>query len=198
MQQDLSERDKWDRRYREGDGRGAQPARVLTENLHLLPAVGCALDLACGLAANALLLAKCGLEACAWDFSAVAIEQVRAHAQERGLRVAAEVRDVVQQPPEPMSFDVIVVSRFLERALVPFLVASLKPEGLLFYQTLTRARVDETGPANDLYRLAENELLRMFSSLQVLVYREEGLVGDIRRGFRNEAMLVARKAAASA
>lgn len=198
MQQNLSERDKWDRRYREGEGRGAQPVRVLIENLHLLPATGRALDLACGLAANALLLAERGLETYAWDFSAVAIEQVRARAQERGLQVVAEVRDVVQQPPEPMSFDAIVVSHFLERALVPFIVASLKPEGLLFYQTFTRARVDDTGPANESYRLAENELLRVFSALQVLVYREEGRVGDISRGFRNEAMLVARKAAASA
>lgn len=198
MQRDASERDKWDRRYREGDGRGAQPARALAENLHLLPATGRALDLACGLAANALLLAECGLETYAWDFSAVAIEQVRARASERGLQVVAEVRDVVRQPPEPMSFDVIVVSHFLERTLVPFLVASLKTEGLLFYQTFTRARVDDTGPANELYRLAENELLRMFSPLQVLVYREEGLVGDTRRGFRGEAMLVARRIAANA
>jgi hypothetical protein len=33
----------------------------------------------------------------------------------------------------------------------------------------------------------------MYSPLRVLVYREEGTVGDTRRGFRNEAMLVAMK-----
>lgn len=195
MTKNLSEREKWDRRYRESDGREAQAARVLSENLHLLPATGRALDLACGLAANALLLAEHGLETHAWDFSPAAVEQVRARARERGLRIVAEVRDVVRRPPEPASFDVIVVSRFLERALVPFLEASLKPKGLLFYQTFTKARVDDTGPANELYRLAENELPRMFSSLRILVYREEGLVGDIRSGFRNEALLVACKKA---
>jgi hypothetical protein len=35
----------------------------------------------------------------------------------------------------------------------------------------------------------------MFSALQVLVYREEGKAGDISRGFRDEAMMVARKRA---
>ena len=33
----------------------------------------------------------------------------------------------------------------------------------------------------------------MFAPLQVLVYREEGRLGDLTRGFRNEALLVARK-----
>lgn len=196
MARDFPERDKWDRRYRQSDGRSAQPARVLSENLHLLSAAGRALDLACGLAGNAFQLAECGLEVWAWDFSPVAIERVRQEALARGLTVKAEVRDVVQRPPEPEGFDVIVVSRFLERALAPRLVAALRPGGLLFYQTFTRTRVDDTGPDNDAYRLADNELLRMFASLQVLVYREEGRVGDIRCGFRNEAMLVARKTVA--
>jgi tellurite methyltransferase len=49
-------RAKWDARYRERD-RIPSPALVLSENLHLLPGSGAALDLACGLGENALLLA---------------------------------------------------------------------------------------------------------------------------------------------
>jgi tellurite methyltransferase len=41
--------------------------------------------------------------------------------------------------------------------------------------------------------LAENELLRLFSELRVLAYREEGRVGNMAEGFRNEAMIVAQK-----
>jgi len=51
------------------------------------------------------------------------------------------------------------------------------------------------GPSNDVFRLADNELLRLFGALDVLVYREEGLVGDLETGFRDEAMIVARKVA---
>jgi tellurite methyltransferase len=185
---------KWEQRYGGGDGgEPPPPARVLVENAHLLPAEGAALDLACGLAGNAFFLVEQGLDVWAWDYSSAAIERVRVQAVARGLRLHAEVRDAVAEPPESARFDVIVVTRFLERALVPALIDALRPAGLLYYQTFTRARVDDTGPANPAYRLAPNELLALFRPLQILVYREEDTVGDVRRGFRNEAMLVARK-----
>jgi tellurite methyltransferase len=190
-----SQHEKWESRYCEGGGGIGAAARVLQENVHLLPQRGQALDCACGLGANALLLAAHGLETCAWDYSAAAIERVAAGAAERGLSLHAAVRNVVREPPPPESFDVIVVSRFLERALAPALIAALRPQGLLYYQTFTRARVDAGGPNNDAYRLADNELLELFGALQVLVYREEGRVGDTSRGFRNEAMLVAMRRA---
>jgi SAM-dependent methyltransferase len=187
--------DKWDARY--ADTAETRPARVLLENMHLLPDHGAALDLACGLGANALLLASRGLEVCAWDSSSVAIDKLRALAQARGLTLQAEVRDVVQRPPEPGRFDVIVVSHFLDRDLTPHLIAALRADGLLFYQTFTRSRADERGPHNPDYLLADGELLTMFSPLHLMVYREEGLVGDIEQGFRGQVLLVASKVAIS-
>lgn len=183
---------KWDTRYRQAAEPSA-PARVLVENVHLLPQDGTALDLACGLGANALLLAERGLEVFAWDSSAVAIEKLQTRARACDLPVHTEVRDVVAHPPEHARFDVIVVSRFLDRRLTSHLMAALRPGGLLFYQTFTRIRVDASGPSNPDYLLADNELLSLFRPLQVLVYREEGRVGDLSHGFRGEAMLVARK-----
>lgn len=185
--------DKWDARY--ADAVETPPARVLAENVHLLPRRGTALDLACGLGANALLLAARGLEVFAWDSSSVAIDQLRALAQVRSLTLQAEVRDVVQRPPEPGRFDVIVVSHFLDRDLTPHLIAALRADGLVFYQTFTRSRVDDGGPRNPDYLLVDGELLAMFSPLRLMVYREEGIVGNIDQGFRGQALLVARKAA---
>ncbi len=184
---------KWDERHGAATGMPAA-VPVLADHLHLLPRHGRALDLACGLGANALLLARCGLEVSAWDFSPVAVERLRAAAAGAGLAVATAVRDVVAAPPAPESFDVIVVGRFLERALAPALCAALRPDGLLFYQTFIRDKVTGVGPSNPDYLLAENELLHLFVPPLVLrVYREEGRVGDTHRGFRNEAMLVAQK-----
>jgi 2-polyprenyl-3-methyl-5-hydroxy-6-metoxy-1,4-benzoquinol methylase len=40
---------------------------------------------------------------------------------------------------ENNGFDVIVISRFLDRTLCNAIMAALKPEGLLFYQTFIRA-----------------------------------------------------------
>lgn len=187
--------EKWDARY--ADAVETPPARVLLENVHLLPDRGSALDLACGLGANALLLASRGLEVVAWDSSSVAIDKLHALAQARGLTLQAGVRDVVQRPPEPERFDVIVVSHFLDRSITPHLIAALRANGLVFYQTFTRSRVDERAPHNPDYLLADGELLAMFSPLQLMVYREEGLAGNTDQGFRGQALLVARKVAIS-
>jgi SAM-dependent methyltransferase len=182
----------WNQRYGETQ-LTQQPARVLSDHLHLLPRHGKALDLACGLGANALLLGQQGLEIWAWDISPVAIMRLDEAAQQAGLSVHTETRDVILQPPQSDSFDVIVVSRFLERSLAPALQAALRSGGVLFYQTFTKLRVTEGGPRNPHFLLEDNELLHLFAALKVRVYREEGLLGELDSGFRNEAMLIAQK-----
>lgn len=181
--------DLWNTRYADAE-RGAA-AWVLREHVHLLPAQGDALDLACGLGANALLMADHGLRVQAWDFSSVAIERLEQEAVHRGLSLRGEVRDVEHVPPEPASFDVIVVSHFLERALMPHLVAALRPGGLLFYQTFTTDRVEGGGtPSNPGFLLQPNELLALCRPLRLLVYREDGPYGDAGQGMRAVAALV--------
>lgn len=184
--------EKWNSRYREAIST-PDPAVVLVQNAHLLPSRGIALDLACGLGANALFLAERGLDVHAWDLSPVAITRLQQEARHRGVALETAARDIEAAPPAPDSFDVIIVARYLERALAKPIMDALRPGGLLYYQTFTRARVDDIGPKNDDYRLSDNELLRLFAGLRLVVYREEGLIGDLGRGFRNEAMLVAQK-----
>jgi tellurite methyltransferase len=188
-------RAKWDARYHEANAADARPCGVLETFQHLLPSAGSALDVACGLGGNAQLLACRGLETAAWDLSPVAIARLGNLAASRGLPLRAEIRDVLSQPPEPGRFDVIVVSHFLERELAPALQDALRPGGLLFYQTWTREAVDGGGPQNPAFRLAANELLRLFGGLRVIAYREEGIIGDTACGVRNEAWLVASRAA---
>ena len=184
---------KWDQKYLETGEQQGVAVEVLQENLHLLPREGKALELACGLGANALLLSAHGLDTRAWDLSPVAIDRLSALAKERGLRVRAEARDILQHPPEVGSFDVIVVSYFLDRALIPHIKNALRAGGLLFYQTFTRTRVSDAGPQNDDFRLADNEFLELFSELHIIVYREEGRIGELESGLRDEAYIVAQK-----
>ena len=188
----MSIKSKWNERYRAATGE-PQASRVLEENLHLLPGSGRALDLACGLGANAILLAQQGLTVDAWDIADVAIAALQELALRRHLSIQAEVRDVEVHPPEPKTFDVVVVSYFLDRDIVPALIQALKPGGLIYYQTFTRQRVSDRGPQRAEFGLADQELLSLFSGLQVLFYREEGRVGDVQKGFRDEAMFIGRK-----
>jgi hypothetical protein len=85
------------------------------------------------------------------------------------------------------------VSYFLDRAIIPALIAALRPGGLIFYQTFTNQRVSGRGPQRAEFRLGEQELLQLFSGIKILLYREEGCAGDVQKGLRDEAMLVARK-----
>ena len=183
---------KWNERYRDATG-DPQASRVLREYLHLLPENGLALDLACGLGGNSILLAQQGLQVDAWDIADVPIAALQEVAHKRQLSIQAEVRDVVANPPVPETFDVIVVSYFLDRDIIPDLIQALKPGGLIYYQTFTRQRVSERGPQREEFRLADQDLLQLFSELQILFYREEGCVGDVLQGFRDEAMLIGRK-----
>ncbi|MCC5811931.1 MAG: class I SAM-dependent methyltransferase [Ectothiorhodospiraceae bacterium] len=184
-------RQRWDARYRNATPQAAAAAEVLRDNLHLLPARGSALDLASGLGGNAQLLARHGLATEAWDLSPVAIDALNAFAGREALSLKGVVRDVVAEPPAAGSFDVIVVSRFLERSLCQHLEQALRPGGLLFYQTFTRLKVQGLGPANPEFLLGQGELLRLFPHLDPVVYREERDLGDHRRGFRDQALLVA-------
>lgn len=183
---------KWDAIYSNKE-HSPTASFVLTQNQHLLPRHGIALDLACGQGGNAVLLEKAGLDVSAWDVSPVVIKQLQGFAEINNLTINAQIRDVVESPPEPNSLDVLVVSFFLDRSLCKRLLAALRPGGLLFYQTYCQQKVEQQGPSNVDFLLADNELLSLFSTMKVRVYREESLLGDHHQGWRNQALLVAEK-----
>ena len=184
---------KWDAIYRNKPYRRPGANEVLVDNLHLLPERGCALDLACGLGGDALLLAAKGFETTAWDCSAVALERLQSAAQEQQTSVITEQCDIDSRAFPSEQFDVISVGHFLSRPLSDKIVAALKPGGLLFIQTWCREKVAEVGPGNPEFLLAPNELLRLFSALSVVLYREEARVGDLTQGWRNQAMLIGQR-----
>jgi Methylase involved in ubiquinone/menaquinone biosynthesis len=185
--------EKWNAIYQAGGHDRPEPARVLVEYVHLLPVNGRALDVACGTGANALFLALKGLDTSAWDISTEAIKRLEEKAGRQNLKLDTRICDVTESPPPEKSFDVIMVSYFLERTLIPSLVRALRDNGLLFYQTYSKERVSDKGPHNDNYRLGSNELLQLCRDLHILLYREEGVAGDIRHGFRDEVMLIGQR-----
>ncbi len=191
--------EKWDQRFAVLECADAQPSAVLIENSHLLPSRGSALDLASGLGGNAIHLARAGLEVSAIDLSSVAMTKLSTYAEQQQLAISCCCRNLeneTEQQSERLnnsSFDVIVVSHYLYRPLLPSLLRALRPRGLLFYQTFTQQRLGASGPSNNAYRLAENELLRHCAGLHILLYREDGLQGDTTQGFRNQAMIIAQR-----
>ncbi len=186
-------KDKWDKHYNSCSNELPSPAEVLLHNQHLLPAHGKALDLACGHGANAICLAENGLTVTAWDISSTALERLSHYAKEKSLTVNSEAKDISKLPPEPDSFDVIVVSHFLDRTMMDNIRNAIKTNGLIFYQTFIKDKVNETGPGNPDYLLDKNELLHFFKDWKIIYYREEGQIGNVANGFRNQAMIIAQK-----
>lgn len=188
-----AEQEKWDRIY-QNTAQELRPeaSYVLSAYDYLLPAQGQAIELACGIGGNALFLAKRGLKTRAWDWSAVAVRRLNQIAREEGLNLRAEMHDL-DDVDLPQDFDVIVVTRFLERGLCASLAKALLPGGLLYFQTFVRDKDPAIGPRNPDYLLGQNELLKLFPGLVLRAYCEAGRIGDLSRGLRNEAYLVAQK-----
>jgi len=183
---------KWDDIYRKQTITKPQPAIVLSRYEHLLPKQGKALDLACGVGGNAFFLEEKGLGVNAWDISPIAIKHINNNKTNSSTLNALVINlDSARFPTA--HYDVISVSRFLNRQLTNKIIEAIKPGGLLFYQTFTREKALPGGPSNPKFLLKKGELLSLFSPLTPIIYHEEGKIGDVDKGIRNEAILIAQK-----
>lgn len=169
---------KWDEKYQAANlHTPANPCFALQEHSKLLPFHGRALEVACGLGGNARFLAQCGLKVDAWDISDNALTVLNNWASINQLPITPLITDLEAMILPYQQFDVIVVSRYLDRKLFPQLVDALKPKGLLIYQTFL-APVQENAPKNPTFYVKSGELSQSFSKLQTLVYGEGWLTSE--------------------
>lgn len=168
--------------------------------LHRVPK-GQALDVAAGSGRNALYLASHGFHVDAMDRDEQAMAQLAATAKQRNLpnltvRTVDLERKTEERPEFPkQEYDAIIVFFYLHRPLFPALIDSLKPNGVLVYETFTIDNyLRHRHPRRWEFCLAHNELLRLTSSLRVLSYDEGEHDGGHGSGSLFTARLVAQKA----
>jgi dihydroneopterin aldolase len=183
---------------------GPTPARFLTQQLHRLPK-GTALDVAAGSGRNSLYLASHGFQVDAMDRDEQAMAQLAATAKQQNLpnltvRTVDLERTADERPEFPkQAYDVILVFFYLHRALFPSLIESLKPNGVLIYETFTIDNyLHHRHPRRWEFCLAQNELLRLTSNLRVLSYDEGEHGGNHGPDSVYTAQLVAQQAGPSA
>lgn len=137
---------------------------------------GRALDLACGVGANALWLAERGWEVTAVDRSPAAIEIVRAQAIQRGVRVTALVADLEagEFTVNPGAWDLILMCRYLQRDLFEPSKLGLAPGGVLILIAL----LNDSGKRR--FRVERGELARSFAGSPVwtVLHQREGFTRD--------------------
>jgi SAM-dependent methyltransferase len=182
---------RWNERYRNQTNSSFEsPRPFLIEVAHLLPDSGLALDVAMGLGGNASFLLARGLRVIGVDVSEVAVRR----AKTRLPALDAVVADLTRTALPPDAFDVIVNFYYLDRTLWPMLRRTLKPGGLLVFETITRDMLALRPDMEPVYLLGPGELRAAFADWDVRVYREGWLTGhDEHR--RATAQLAARRPA---
>jgi tellurite methyltransferase len=152
-----------------------EPTPVVRQWVHCLRP-GRVLDLGCGAGRDAVYLARRGGEVTAVDLLPDALALAEQLAQRSGLYLATRLMDLRKvHPPADEGYDTILMLRFLERALFPFLVTALRPGGILLLETFCHDP-DSDKQIRPSRRLASQEALRQFTSgsqpLHILEYRE--------------------------
>lgn len=70
----------------------------------------------------------------------------------------------------PREFDAVVVTNYLWRPLLPTIVRSLAPGGVLLYETFAGGNASVGRPSRPDFLLAPGELLRVCSRLHIVAY----------------------------
>lgn len=189
----LEDQSRWDRQHAEraaSDRPAAFLQKILDGDYWEIP-VGHALDIACGSGRNAIFLAARGFQVDAFDISPVALEQAAARAREKSLSIAWQRADLQSAHFPGATYDLVININYLERSLVPRLVAALKPGGWLIFETFLIDQQTIGHPKNPDYLLAHNELLNFFPGFRVYCYREGKFADNGEPSFR--AGLLAQK-----
>jgi tellurite methyltransferase len=132
-----------------------------------------ALDLAMGRGRHALVLAEHGFRVFGVDMNLVAVRDAVAQASTRGLVVRGWCADLTAFPLARERFELVVVTRYLQRDLFPSLRDALTPGGVVLFETFTEAqRGLGWGPTSCDHLLAPGELRARFDALEVLFYEE--------------------------
>ena len=129
---------------------------------------GDVLDLACGAGRHAIALSRLGFEVSAVDRDTSLFADPPA-----GVALLQADLEGGPWPYPGARFDGIVVTNYLHRPLVPVLVDSLEPGGVLVYETFARGNERFGKPSNPAFLLAPGELLQAVGGrLRVLAYED--------------------------
>lgn len=143
---------------------------------HLVPEGGTVLDVACGQGRHLHWFAQRGHPGLGIDRSAEALAALPASAR----RVCADI-EAGAWPLPGAQFAAVVVTNYLWRALLPTIVASVAPGGVLLYETFADGNARFGKPSRADFLLQPGELLRACAGeLQVVAYEDGYLDGPPR------------------
>jgi SAM-dependent methyltransferase len=148
--------------------RGA-PSSWITRWAHLLQPGGSVLDVACGAGRHVAFFAERG-------HAVTAIDRDLSGVQDLAHRTTLVHADIESGPwpllfgGNPVQFQAVVVTNYLWRALLPTLIASVAPGGVLLYETFTLGNETVGRPSRPDFLLRPGELLEVCKDLHTVGY----------------------------
>jgi SAM-dependent methyltransferase len=139
---------------------------------HLAQPDSLVLDIACGAGRHMQLFKQMGHRCTGIDRSAEALS----HANAYGQVLEADIESG-PWPLEGQQYDVVVVTNYLWRPLMPRILESIAPGGLLIYETFSAGHEKVGKPSRPDFLLKPGELLQTFAPLRVIAF-EDGYWGE--------------------
>ena len=143
---------------------------------------GTALDVACGLGRHVRLLLSRGIAVVGVDRDAAELDAI---ANERADAVANGQLELVladlENAPWPLGgrqFDLVVVTNYLWRPLLPRVLAAVAQDGLLLYETFRAGHERFGRPSNPDFLLQPGELRAVVGDAFEVLQFEDGPEGD--------------------
>ncbi|MFW6004953.1 MAG: methyltransferase domain-containing protein [Desulfonatronovibrionaceae bacterium] len=165
------------------------------DNMDLVLALtgpGRVLDLACGSGVHGLVLAEKGVEVHFFDKDEKRLETILLAKKKQRLNISVRQTDLENGRadilPEDL-FRAVMVFRYLHRPLMPQIKQSVRPGGVVIYETFTFEQARLGKPSNPDFLLKDNELLDWFRDWQVLKHYQ----GRLEHPERYMAGILARK-----
>ncbi len=147
---------------------------------HLVAPGGTVLDVACGLGRHTHYFLQQKHPVASVDSARAAIENIANSLPAEQRSMAQLVVADIENGPWPFAgrqFAGVVVTNYLWRALLPTIVQSVAPGGVLVYETFASGNETVGKPSRPDFLLQPGELLRACAHLRVVAY-EDGFIAQ--------------------
>jgi len=161
-----ADRIRWEQRYA-----GAPPAAPLASTFiqaHAERLQGRILDIAAGTGRNALWLARRGATVHCIDIAGNGLRRALDEAKRESLAVCAVQADLESFPLPSDHYDAVVNVRYLQRSLFPAMRRTVRPGGLILFETFLLDTRAEGHPRNPDFSLRPGELAQAFCGFEFL------------------------------
>ena len=128
---------------------------------------GYVLDLACGKGRHSIFLSNLG-----YNVFSVDIDENKLNCFNGKLikKKVTDVENINNWPLEKKKFNIIIVTNFLNRAIFPLIINSIKEGGYLIYETFSEGHEKIGRPNNPKYILKPRELMQLSANMQLITY----------------------------